>query len=533
MAPVVQGLGNKSYPLDTAGLDSELITRDTQSSLVPVAPRGKTSKVRNPFAIAALSLLICFAHFAVFAQATNLKAPHRRDQILIMPKRGAKFMELVELHGRGKSSVLKEFPGIGGLQVVRLAAEESVAEAIARYQKSGLVEFAEPDYEIQAAATLPNDPFFADGTLWALNNTGQNGGTPDADIDAPEAWDIRTSASNIVVAVLDTGIRASHEDLAANMWTSPSDGGHGWNAFATNTSSGDDQGHGTLVAGVIGAVGNNGKGVAGVAWQVQLMAGKCLDGSGNGTDSTLISCIDYARTNGAKIINASLDSPGYSAAVSNAIVACRDAGIIFVSSAGNNGANIDVTARYPSCYDIDNIVSVAASTRTDDLWSSSNYGLTNVDLAAPGASMYSTFFPADNSYIGGSFLNGTSLAAPYVAGTLALMLAKFPDETYQQIIARLLAATDPLPSLTGKCVTGGRLNVRKALSPDIQLTMTGALPFRFSVAAGPNRQCIVESSTNLLNWTSIATNTTSTNGTFLFTNNVTVPPQFFRAFAAP
>jgi len=450
-----------------------------------------------------------------------------------MPKKGASLTAMAELHGREKSAVLKTFPGIRGLQVVQVAPGESIADAIIRYEQSGLVEFAEPDYMIQAAATLPNDTYFANGTLWALNNTGQSGGTPDADIDAPEAWDIRTSASNIVVAVLDTGIRATHEDLAANMWVSPLDGGNGWNGFTADNSSGDDQGHGTLVAGVIGAVGNNGKGVAGVAWQVQLMSGKCLDGSGNGSDSTLIACIDYARTNGAKIINASLDSTGYSAAVSNAIVACRDAGIIFVSSAGNNGADIDVSARYPSCYDIDNIVSVAASTRNDTLWTSSNFGLTNVDLAAPGVQMCSTFFISDNFYLNSPSLAGTSMAAPYVAGTLALMLAKFPGETHQQIIARLLAATDPLPSLAGKCVTGGRLNARKALSPDIVLTPIATSPFQFSVAAGPNRQCIIETSTNLLNWAAIVTNTTSAGGTFLFTNNITAPPQFFRASAAP
>jgi subtilisin family serine protease len=148
------------------------------------------------------------------------------------------------------------------------------------YAQSGLVEFAEPDYLVHAAVTIPNDPRYLDGTLWGLNNTGQNGGTMDADIDAPEAWDIRTSASNIVVAVLDTGIRTTHEDLAANLWTNPLDGSHGWNALSGTNNPGDDEGHGSLVAGIIGARGNNGRGVVGVAWSVQIMALKCLDSSG-------------------------------------------------------------------------------------------------------------------------------------------------------------------------------------------------------------------------------------------------------------
>ncbi len=504
-----------------------------ESNLVAATPLRFNRTMRIHRAIAGSFVVLCLSLPAATAQPDALKAPHRADRILVMPKVDQDTGELNRLHARGGSKVLKSFPGIRGLQVIQLPTGESVAGALARYEQSGLVEFAEPDYEIHAAATFPNDLYFTNGTLWALNNTGQSGGTPDADIDAPEAWDIRTSASNIVVAVLDTGIRATHEDLAANMWTNVLDGSHGWNAIATNNSSGDDQGHGTLVAGVLGAVGNNGKGVAGVAWQVQIMSGKCLDGSGNGSDSTLIDCIEYARTNGAHIINASLDSAGYSAAVSNAIVACRNAGILFVASAGNNGADIDIIPRYPSCYDIDNIVSVAASTRTDALWSSSNYGATNVDLAAPGAQMCSTFFINDTFYLNSTSLAGTSMAAPYVAGTLALMKAKFPTEAHQQIIARLLAATDPLPSLAGKCVTGGRLNLRKALSPDIRLTPLAASPFQFSVAAGPCRQCVIETSTNLLNWTAVATNTTSTNGTFLFTNNLVAPAQFFRAAAAP
>jgi subtilisin family serine protease len=138
-----------------------------------------------------------------------------------------------------------------------------------------------------------------------LNNTGQNGGTPNADIDAPEGWDVLTSASNIVVAVLDTGVRYTHEDLADNMWSNPADGSHGTNALAGTTDPSDDSGHGTMIAGILGAVGNNGKGVTGVAWRVQIMACKCFNNFGVGSISSAVACLDYSRVHGARIINAS------------------------------------------------------------------------------------------------------------------------------------------------------------------------------------------------------------------------------------
>jgi subtilisin family serine protease len=474
---------------------------------------------------------------AVFGAAT---LEYRTDQILIQPKAGISRAALTSFHAAQGAKVAQAFPAVGGSQVITLPAGETVPTLIAKYKQSGLVEFAEPDYLVHADATTPNDPKYLDGTLWGLNNYGQNGGTAHADIDAPEAWDVLTSASNIVVAVLDSGIRATHEDLASNMWVNPYDGGHGFNAFTgTNDPSDDGGSHGTMVAGILGAVGNNGKGVTGVAWRVQMMAVKCLN-NGTGSDSTVIACIDYAITNGAKIINASFDSPAASLALSNAIVAARDAGIIWVASAGNGnpGANIDVSPTYPACYAIDNIVSVAYTTRTDALGSLSNYGATNVDLAAPGDQIYTTYDSSDSGYntFTYNFTAGTSYAAPYVSGALALMLAKYPAENYQQIIQRLLNVTDPLPSLAGKCVTGGRLNLKKALNPPIWLASVASAnagAFQLHLFTGANRECVIQMSTNLTSWTSIYTNLTSANGTFDFTNLIGSPRQFFRAVATP
>jgi subtilisin family serine protease len=247
-----------------------------------------------------------------------------------------------------------------------------------------------------------------------------------------------------------------------------------------------------------------------------------------------VACLDYARANGARIINASWGFTN-SLALSNAVHSVREAGIIVVAAAGNSGTNIDVNPTYPASYDFDNVVSVAFTTRNDTLSPTSNYGAINVDLAAPGEQIFSTFGATDSFYF---FNTGSSFAAPYVTGALALMLAKYPTATHQQIIARVLNATDPLPGLAGKCLTGGRLNLRNALSPPIRLTAIPALgggPFQLRVSAGPNRTCVVEHSANLTDWSPIFTNTTLASGSFDFTDDqpATSARRFFRVVSNP
>ena len=425
-----------------------------------------------------------------------------------------------------------------GLQVVAVPPGETVSNLVEKYRRSGLVEFAEPDYLRYVTLTVPDDPKYLDGTLWGLSNLGQNGGIAHADIDAPGAWDVLTGASNIVVAVLDTGIRYTHEDLAQNMWVNPVDGGHGTNSIAGTNDPNDDEGHGTLMAGVIGGVGNNGKGVVGVAWQVQLMACKCFDKSGAGSDSAIIAAIDFARINGARIINASFDSTNLGVALSNAVFRADAANVIFVSSCGNNAADVDVTPHYPACFGIDNIISVAYTTRSDSLGRYSNYGATNVDLAAPGADIYSCFFTSDSAYLGSPYLEGTSYGAAYVSGALALILAKYPNEPHAQTIARLLNSTDPVPALAGKCVTGGRLNLRNALVSATRLSAGPAsLPgvLRFRLTSAPAHRCVIESSTDLTGWSPVLTNVTSLSGIFEFTDLTLgqAGPRFYRALDLP
>jgi subtilisin-like proprotein convertase family protein len=282
--------------------------------------------------------------------------------------------------------------------------------------------------------------------------------------------------------VIDTGVDYNHPDLVANMWHNtldPIDGvdndGNGlvddyYGAdFANNDGNPmDDNNHGTHVSGTIGAVGNNGIGVVGVAWNVKIMALKFLSASGSGYTSDAIDCINYARTHGAKILNNSWGGGGYDSALFNAIVAAKNAGIIFVAAAGNNASNNDTTAAYPANYAVDNVVSVAAIDRNNNLASFSNYGATTVDLGAPGVSILST--TPNNTY---STFSGTSMATPHVSGALALVWAANPTLTYSQVIARVLNNVDPISSLSGKTVTGGRLNVFKAIGSTPPPDVTG------------------------------------------------------------
>jgi subtilisin family serine protease len=428
-----------------------------------------------------VSLLVALSP-SLFAQIRlPIEAGSRHDRILVKPKADA---NLADLHSVLGIQVLREYPAIGNLQVLQLPAESTVGATIITYQASGLVEYAEPDLVVQALAA-PNDRYFTDNSLWGLHNTGQFGGKPDADIDAPEAWDILHDAGNVIVAVIDTGVRVTHEDLAANLWINPGESGfdsvgldkrsngkdddgngyvddvNGINAIVGLNTPIDDHGHGTHVAGTIGAVGNNGVGVVGVAWRVQLMALKFLNTFADGSISDAIECIEYARSKEAKIINASWGWYGVnSSALRDAIRTAGNAGIIFVAATGNNGNNNDTNPLYPASFDLDNIIAVAATTRADQIAEWSNFGSTRVHLGAPGEEILSCGHTNDIAY---RYWSGTSMAVPHVVGACALLRSRHATDSYVQIIHRLLSATDPLPSLAGKCISGGRLNLQRAL----------------------------------------------------------------------
>jgi subtilisin family serine protease len=473
----------------------------------------------------ALNFLLWFAcHPDAVAAVAPASAPspaaYRPDRILVQPKSDTTLAALAAFHSAYGAQVLQTIHSMGRLQVVSLPAGETVETLVQLYQQSGLVQFAEADYLVHAAAT-PNDPKFLDGTQWGLNA-----------IDAPGGWDVRTSASNIVVAVVDTGVRYTHQDLAANMWVNPVDGSHGLNVLTGTNDPSDDSGHGTRVAGILGAVGDNNLGMAGVAWTVQILACKSLDQFGVGSTSDCVTCMDYARTNNARIVNASWGDTN-SLALSNAVYSLHEAGIILVAASGNIPTNIDIQPTYPACYALDNVVSVAATMPDDTLTPRSNYGATNVALAAPGYNIYSTFGASDSFYDSES---GTSFSAPFVSGAFALLLAKFPNEPYQMTISRLLNATDFIPALAGKCLTSGRLNLRKALSPPVRLTVTltsGGGPLLLRVNGGPNRTCVIQAAPDLVNWSAVFTNTTSADGTFDFIDpaSTNLSTRFYRAVA--
>jgi len=387
---------------------------------------------------------------------------YRDDAVIAKPRAGARIV-LEDFEAREGMRVQRRFSELGNLRVLKLPAGASADLAMKRLRESGHYEYVEPD-RILKARRVPSDSYLSD--QWALRNTGQSGGTSGADIDAIAAWDTFTDASSVTVAIVDSGVYLNHEDLKSNLWKNSS-GRYGISAIdgdgrTSDTNPNDSEnGHGTHIAGIIGAVGNNGRGVAGVAWKTKLMALRFLSGAeGEGSTSDSIACINYAINNGAKVINASYGSETYSKAEYEVIKRARDKGVIVVVAAGNDANNNDLIPDYPAGYPLDNIVAVAASDRKDRLASFSNYGAGLVELAAPGDEIISTFNGSSSDY---ATLSGTSMAAPHVTGALALLRARYPKDTYRQSINRLLRSVDRLSAFSGKVQTGGRLNLATAV----------------------------------------------------------------------
>jgi subtilisin family serine protease len=417
---------------------------------------------------------------------------------------------------------------------------EALAARIHALQASGQFEYVEPDYTVHANLQ-PTDAKFQDGTLWGLRNLGGSGGLSGVDINAEAAWDITTGSTNVIVAVIDTGVRYTHQDLVAQMWRNPGesgggkevngvdDDGNGYidDVFGINSINGsgdpfDDNDHGTHCAGTIGAQANGGGGHVGVAWNVRIMALKFLAASGGGQTSDAIDCLNYAVAKGAKISNNSWGGGGYSVALYDALVAARAANHLFLAAAGNNGSDNDENPSYPSGYDLDNVVSVAALDRADRLANFSNYGQNTVDLGAPGVAIYSSVATTDTSY---SSFNGTSMATPHVSGVAALLAAHLPTATYFEIRERLLASTVPIAALAGRCTTGGRLNAFNAVSaaPDGQLEVS-VTPPTLSVMLGGRTNAIYVRVTDLLSVTNATvTGTLSIGGSVTFANAGATP----------
>jgi subtilisin family serine protease/subtilisin-like proprotein convertase family protein len=407
-----------------------------------------------------------------------------------------------------------------GLWKIELNPDVTVADALATFRVDPRLDFVQPDYRIHVQTT-PNDPYFTSNMQWGLNAIG-----------APAAWNHTTGSGNVVVAIIDTGIDYTHPDLAANVWTNPGDTTHdgigndihGANFTSLTTTTGnvlDDNGHGTHVAGIIGAVGDNGIGVSGVDWHVQLMALKFLDANGNGYTSGAVRAIDYAIAHGASIINASWGGGGYDQVLADAIGRARQAGVIFVAAAGNNGVNNDTTPFYPADYNSDNVVTVAASDSSDHPAWFSNYGPHTVDLYAPGVGIWSTL--PNGQY---ASYSGTSMATPFVTGALALLKSEHPDWNYHQLITRLQTTVDRLPQF-GNVAWGGRLDIAAALAdaPPASAThpaVTGSIASKPSLGQFYKVRVLFSEAINPNSFTAAAVTLTGPNGPIAITGVATV-----------
>lgn len=387
---------------------------------------------------------------------------------------------------------------VNGLLHVKSSAINE--EEIKNLLSEGIVEYVEPNCRrykrgdlkvIDRAITdeqqqlsystreTPNDPYY--GNLWGLHNTGTSGGIADIDIDAPEAWDVLTDSSSVVVAVVDSGVDINHEDLSTNIWTNEGetanngidddgngyiDDKYGYNAIDEDGDVVDSMldGHGTHVAGTIGAIGNNGVGIVGVNWKVKILPVRVFKGDLGGDIATILGAWDYVATLKADGVNVRVlnNSFGYhgenpSQAEVDAVEAGGALGLVYVFSSGNDGENNDIKLD-TSNFSLDNVLSVASVNKKGALSSFSNYGDEYVHIAAPGESITSTF-PGNEYAVG----DGTSFAAPFVTGVVAMVATKNPTYTAAQLRSSITSNAYALSSLAGKTTTGGMVNAALAL----------------------------------------------------------------------
>jgi subtilisin family serine protease len=431
--------------------------------------------------ILALALGLVLAGGATGAVTAAKKPAAVPGELIVGFKPGvsaaAQASALAEAGAKGKKAFRQIRAHLVGASEKKLQAVEKALASDPR------VAYVEPNHVVSIDA-LPNDPSFSQ--LWGLNNTGQTGGTPDADIDAPEAWNVETGSSSVVVAVVDTGVDFGHPDLAAQRWVNPgencgssdpsapcaqrtngvdddrdgyTDDWRGWDFVNGDNDPFDDHDHGTHVSGTIGASGNNGIGVAGVNWNVKIMALKFLDAAGSGDTADAIGATLFAADHGARIASNSWGGGPYEQGLLDAIEYGAARGMLFVAAAGNDGSNNDTTASYPASYASDAVLAVAATDANDSLAFFSNYGAKSVDLAAPGVGILST--TPGNTY---QSFSGTSMATPHVSGAAALVAAHDGAATLYGTKALLMGTVDAKASLAGATVTGGRLNLAGAVS---------------------------------------------------------------------
>jgi subtilisin family serine protease len=403
-----------------------------------------------------------------------------RPEVLVKFRSGVSLESIETITARMNDRIEDRIENVAGWTAIDDLDNADADAIVAKYTSLPEVEYAEPNFEISLDEAgplepiLPHDPQFND--QWALANSGQRGGKQGADISATLAWATTTGSEDLVVAVLDSGVDYTHEDLVSNMWVRPADMApyndtelgtvddlNGYNAIDGNSDPMDDNGHGTHCAGIIGAEGENNLGIAGVNWNVRIMPLKFMNAGGFGTTKDAIEAINYvidrkkAGVN-VRIISASWGSTQKSRALEDVIRKAYENDILFVAAAGNATTDNDRRPHFPSSYDVPNVISVAALDRNDQLARFSNYGAKSVAVAAPGVEILSTWL--GNQY---EEKSGTSMATPVIAGVAALVLAENPRMSVDDLRKKVLDSSDPIIALKGKTVTGGRINAAKAL----------------------------------------------------------------------
>ncbi|CAN5561458.1 hypothetical protein BH23CHL2_BH23CHL2_26180 [soil metagenome] len=415
-----------------------------------------------------------------------LSFPHIPGELIIRFKNDTTEEERKEALASGGLIELQSFNEINA-KLVETAAED-LAYVLAELNIDPRVAYAEPNF-LMSIDQIPNDPEYP--LQWGLDNTGQiiNGtaGIADADIDAPEAWEITTGSPEVIVAVIDSGVNFSHPDFGANnrsnslLWQNSGelcpgcstdgldndgngyiDDWRGWDFVNLDENPHDDNGHGTHVAGIIAARGNNGEGGVGIAPNVTIMSIKAFGAGGGGTSGGTVGSVLYAANHGAHIINASWGGIAPSISLEEAVDYAGQQGVLFVAAGGNDGFDTDLIGHFPSGLDLNSLISVGATNNRDELADFSNYGLKSVDIGAPGEDVYSTWVREDIT-LPYRYASGTSMAAPHVTGVAALIKSHFPNATPLGIKNLIFNTADKKESLDGLVSTGARVNAFNAV----------------------------------------------------------------------